>query len=153
MDSLNRLGPTLFIQQAYDIVTLVARERYYLSDEARPGVTISFETFVRMIFKYSKNQLHEVNLNAEIIKSRTMPFFHDLVVWGISDVGLRTGKGSSKLRGFQEGMWSWILEYALEYGILSEQVQQFRRNLCLREQDGELDEKFFRVYRDFEDGL
>jgi len=153
MDSLNHLGPTLFIKQAYDVVTSVTRERYYLSDEAKSGVIISFETFVRMIFKYTKSQMHEVHLDADIIKSRTMPFFHDLTVCGICDVGLRTGKNSLKLRGFQEGIWSCILEYTLEYGILSEQIQQFRRNLCLREQDGELDESFFHIYRDFEQGL
>jgi hypothetical protein len=150
---LNEISPEDFIGYARDRAGSVPEDDYYSSNKVGRHETLSFDVFIRIIYKYTERQMHSVHLNANIISTGD-PELHFLCIWGIRDIGLREGKGAKYLPGYQEGTWSCIVEDALRIGILSEQVEQFRENLCLREkEDGELDDNFFCKYHDFETGL
>ncbi|MGD0077323.1 MAG: hypothetical protein ABSB91_01710 [Sedimentisphaerales bacterium] len=154
-DCLNQDKPEQFKKYAHERAFRGRDNEYRYDGELHRGITISFNTFIGIIYKYcisAVTAMSKVNLDAKIVPSANLRS-HVLFIWGIRDIGIRDGKGPKYLKGYQEGVWSCELEQALRIGILSEQIEEFRKNLCLREEDGELDTSFFKVWQSFEKGL
>jgi hypothetical protein len=108
-----------------------------------PGVTISFSDFIWMMYKFTKREKSNVELEGkiEVVPQHGL---HSLVLFGIRDPGVRMKKPARYLPKWQRGQWSCILEDALIYGVSDEEIRQFRHSLNLLPSDGVSDAEFFR---------
>ncbi len=145
-NTLHLLGPDGFIRYAQSQAKSVPKREYYPIRTPSPSrhMTIHPEDFIRLIYKLTSAFSSPVSLDVRIEPSGVAGK-HVLVAWGVRDPGLRKDGKPIFLASYQKGIWTLPLEDMLRYGVSHEQVETFRKHLCLRPEDEYDDATFFHI--------
>ncbi len=139
---LNSLDAERFIVVAKQLAGITAKDIYRapMSPSQRP--ILSFDEFIALLERFTRRCGSSVALEVTLSSSSSEPL-HFLHCIGIRDEALRSGRTPTLLPSRQKGLWSAILEDLLRHGVFPEQIDEFRENMRLREQDGVSDSMYF----------
>lgn len=146
METLNELGPDVFYEYACSKAVTVPKSQYHKPIQGHPekGKTVSLRDLIFLLDKYTNRRRDPVCLDIKIIDSGS-PQINDIKVWGVKDVQLRQRGRPTKFAHSLYGEWSCSLEAALRKGIPEFRIKDLRKNLHLRDEDGQSSSRFFAI--------
>ncbi|OHB56978.1 MAG: hypothetical protein A2173_09275 [Planctomycetes bacterium RBG_13_44_8b] len=129
MTNLKDSNAETFIKYAEDLLPSVLKGQYFKEvSRPNPDVTVSFQSLIKILDKYTKRRGSHVELDATIISKDEELY---LYVVGISDVSLRQGKQPTRFPKYQKGSWSCDFKEALTKGIPPLRIRSLRESLSL----------------------